>query len=682
MFRSGGGGTPGPAGPPGAAGAPGTPGQTVGNALTAGGGVVHTTNLDVIVSAAEYQINDVEYESAQTTLTIGAADVTNPRIDVIALNTSGAAVVVAGVAAATPFEPVLDPGTQLRLTAFTIGAGATSLTTANTIIFTEGGGESWTETASGAPISVASASSPITGSVSVEATSAVNGNYAQFANGSDFDTTTRNILAFTIKSKAQWANGKSLVVQWYDGTIARGTPVAIRTGAYGFNSSDTSTEQQLVVPMQAFAVAGLPVDTLRFTVTGGGAAIGFWLDDIYMQAGVEQSQSADALRYRGEYSSAVTYQLNDVVLLSSLLYTPLQQTLGNAPTNTTYWKPLTGGTTTSTQTGTSYTLLAADHGTIVRFTNASDIEVTVPTGLRSDFNVRLTPTSTGRVHVIASGTTINAPFYRHRIGPANLTGVLRGTASNTFTLDGAINIPNPLTITGCVFWMDASDGNSVTQASGLISQVNDLSGSAFHLTQGTGTNQPTYRYGDCNGRNAIRFDGVDNFLLSASATLLRNITGYSVFVVYRALSATPAAAMAMTSVSNATNTKFSLGLTATTGLRQMPTVRRVAADSGAGLNGTQTAVLPTILTATVNHSTTTGFIYANGTQIATSTSFGTSGTADNVGGSICVGAGIDGAAGWFGGDIMEVIYYNVVVSTADRNRVEGYLANKWNIDIA
>ena len=351
MGIRGGSGSPGPAGPPGAAGAPGTPGQTLGNFLSDYVGVTHTSNLSVVVSAGSYVIANAPYTSPQTTLTFGTADPTNPRIDVIALNTSGAAVIVEGVAAATPFEPVLDPQTQLRLTAFTIGAGATALTVTSTTIYTEGGGESWTESASGAPMTVNSTSSPITGAVSCEATAAVNGNYFQFANGSDFDTTTRNTLPFTIKSKGTWPNQKSLVFQWYDGTIARGSPVALRTGVYGFNSANTTTAQSLVIPLQAFGVAGLAVDTLRVTVTGGGGSIGFWLDDIYMQAGVAQSQPANAMVYRGAYSADVQYVLNDVVTYNGALYIARQSLIGVVPTGTGWVALVAGSSLTATYVG-------------------------------------------------------------------------------------------------------------------------------------------------------------------------------------------------------------------------------------------------------------------------------------------------------------------------------------------
>src|SRR5690349_8783645 len=73
--------------------------------LTSGGAVAWTSGLSFRVSAAVYVIGAVRYTSAESTVTLSAADATNPRIDVIAVNTSGAVVVIAGTAASPPAKP-------------------------------------------------------------------------------------------------------------------------------------------------------------------------------------------------------------------------------------------------------------------------------------------------------------------------------------------------------------------------------------------------------------------------------------------------------------------------------------------------------------------------------------------------------------------------------------------------
>ena len=99
-----------------------------GNALISGGGVVATGNLNIRVSAVVGQIQGTQYSAAQTDLAVGAADLSNPRLDVVALKTDSTVVVVAGTASANPAKPVLDPTIYLELSSILVPAAASSLT--------------------------------------------------------------------------------------------------------------------------------------------------------------------------------------------------------------------------------------------------------------------------------------------------------------------------------------------------------------------------------------------------------------------------------------------------------------------------------------------------------------------------------------------------------------------------
>lgn len=312
-------------------GPPGTPGQSYGSVLLSGGGyrIMSTTSVDV--SAASYAINGVVYSSAQATLTLSAADGSNNRFDVIVVNTSGVAAVVEGTASATPSVPSIDPLTQLAigLVLIVAASGASSTTTNIYLEDTE-----WTSTTSGGTVVKNSTSNPYAGTKDIEYTAAASGDYANLSNGSAFDTTTRNQVDFRIRSKAAWASAKSLLIQWYNGSTPVGQAVALKTGVYGFNSSTTGSYQLVVIPMGAFGVAGLTVTALRFTVTGGGSTIGFYLDNITMQGGVSAPVAADRMRWRGNYSSAVQYVLNDVIAYGGGVYIALQNLLGTTPGGT------------------------------------------------------------------------------------------------------------------------------------------------------------------------------------------------------------------------------------------------------------------------------------------------------------------------------------------------------------
>jgi hypothetical protein len=95
------------------------------NGLISGGGVFWTGGLNFTVSAATYKIAGVSYASIQTNVSLGTADPTNPRIDIIAVDNTNAVVVIAGTPASTPAAPDVDPATQLQLTFVLVAAGAT-----------------------------------------------------------------------------------------------------------------------------------------------------------------------------------------------------------------------------------------------------------------------------------------------------------------------------------------------------------------------------------------------------------------------------------------------------------------------------------------------------------------------------------------------------------------------------
>jgi len=69
--------------------------------------------------------------------------------------------------------------------------------------------------------------------------------------------------------------------------IVVGNYVSIDDGLYGFDSSVVGSYQQIAIPLSVFAIVpSTTVNSIRFEIRGGGAAIGFYLDDIFLQSGV------------------------------------------------------------------------------------------------------------------------------------------------------------------------------------------------------------------------------------------------------------------------------------------------------------------------------------------------------------------------------------------------------------
>jgi hypothetical protein len=309
-------------------GAPGAPGYSP-NQVLSGCGVAYQSGLTFTVSACSYIIQNVTYGAAAGTATLATADPSLDRIDAIVVNTSGAIAVVTGTPSGTPAPPSIDISSQLQLTFAYIAAGATTPSNVTSVDIYHENAE-WT-CASTANVNCASTTNPHSGTKDIEATNAVAGNNARLTiPAGSIDVSDSNNLVFWIRSKATWANGVGLTIQWYNGSTAQCTPVTLINGNFGFASNITSAYQQVVIPTSVFSCAGVPVTQLRFTRSGTGS-IGFYLDDIILQGGVAAASGSAAMIWRGTWSFSATYAVNDTVKYQNLTYTATQTNTNSAP---------------------------------------------------------------------------------------------------------------------------------------------------------------------------------------------------------------------------------------------------------------------------------------------------------------------------------------------------------------
>jgi hypothetical protein len=312
-------------------GAPGVPGYDQ-NTLNSGGGVSWTGGLNFTVSAATYTINNASYSLPQTDVTIATADPTNPRFDVIAANTSGAVVVLEGTPASSPARPDVDPLTQLMLTFVRIDAGASAPAD---VVLSDVYHENteWSTSRSGTTITLASTSNPHAGTVDVEGTNTTANNYVQFQAPSPLDPASRNTLVFFIRSKASWPATRGLYLTLRSGGTLKGSGVTLTSGQFGFSSSTTGVYQQIVVPMPLFAANGLSVNQLRIAVIGTGATIGWYLDDVTLQGGVNPPGAPFSMSWKGPWNSSLSYAVNDVVTYVGTQWVALAPNTNSAPSD-------------------------------------------------------------------------------------------------------------------------------------------------------------------------------------------------------------------------------------------------------------------------------------------------------------------------------------------------------------
>ncbi len=218
-------------------------------------------------------------------------------------------------------------------------------------------------------------------------------------------------------------------------------------------------------------------------------------------------------------------------------------------------------------------------------------------------------------------------------------------------------------------WLDASDFSTITLNGSTVSQWRDKSGNARHASQETVANQPTYTASAYAGKPALTFDG-SNDLMSLSSPYISS-SGISSIAVLRLSNVTGGAAPyeginILGSWVGDFIQDFSLGV------RQSSV--SVYAESG----GNTEARAGTV---SVNENI---IVYGHASSLNTAASLNgeglsLAGTARND--LRVFGIGKDPVNGnyFYSGVAAEIVLTNGVLSTTDRQRLEGYLAWKWGL---
>jgi hypothetical protein len=230
-------------------------------------------------------------------------------------------------------------------------------------------------------------------------------------------------------------------------------------------------------------------------------------------------------------------------------------------------------------------------------------------------------------------------------------------------------------------WLDAADASTITESGGAVSQWNDKSGNNFNASQGTSAERPTYVTNAVGNKNALLFDGVDDFVVVAHNNLLNmQLDPSAVFCVYK---------------QDVSGTGFRLfqkddgaGTFADSLFGSPQNFTSVAGAFGDSYSPAYTPGDVAIQSFTWDGSLITNWL--DGTLATPGTVF--NGTI--VGGSIdptnTPAANTDDlyiakrnnpgfSEGNFQGYICEIIFSNLNLSTIERQKVEGYLAHKWGL---
>jgi hypothetical protein len=229
-----------------------------------------------------YYIEGVRYEAGTDQVTLDAADVTNPRLDVIALDATGA-IKITGTPAVDPVKPTIDNLTQLEITTILIAAGATTPTEiTNEDVYDEN--TEWTGSSTNGTVDFDSTASPFSGSKSIECDAFTNGQRIEFVDGVTHEFSDFSVLRFYVNLRATFATTTGFIISFYNGASLVSSEVTVTNGLYNFTRTIVGSYQLITVPISAFTFLDSEFDKLRITFKGSNGT-GFFMDDIVLQAG-------------------------------------------------------------------------------------------------------------------------------------------------------------------------------------------------------------------------------------------------------------------------------------------------------------------------------------------------------------------------------------------------------------
>jgi hypothetical protein len=232
----------------------------------------------------------------------------------------------------------------------------------------------------------------------------------------------------------------------------------------------------------------------------------------------------------------------------------------------------------------------------------------------------------------------------------------------------------PLTVPGCVAWMDAADTSTITSSSGNVSSVRNKANIQIPFIQATGANQPNTDTRAINGKNVLDFNGTSDFLTASSLSSIFTgsdipLTVFFVCECDNIASGTQNTMWSLSSSLNATPVMYHYYQTSNNAIFRRDDSSAFEARTAAAISGVNVNCIV--------FNGTTVFSYTNGTTLV-------SNGVMNVG-ALTLSQFAIGALSrttttlFFDGGVGELIVYNRALSDSDRILVQQYLGNKWGV---
>ena len=256
----------------------------------------------------------------------------------------------------------------------------------------------------------------------------------------------------------------------------------------------------------------------------------------------------------------------------------------------------------------------------------------------------------------------------------------------TYNFQGSFNKQiwdfDPRTIPACVLWLDASDASSIRLSGSNVTLWIDKStapnkvGGPSGIAVNGGSTNPTIATAALNGRNTIAFGGSAILSTSSNISTLPTGSASGTFFVVGKETASSGNQMLFqygqgpSGVTNRNRQFFFSGANPTVDI--LTNGRNVASSQYTVNNYTMVSSVQT----TTNTSYINGAIFVTTTPVAMSPNIGTN-APFFIGGGLPIDSSTPGIA--LTGNIAEILIYSSVLSTTERQQVEGYLAWKWGL---
>lgn len=295
------------------------------NNLFSGGHVAWNRLLKFDINPATFYIGCKQYNSNTDSVTLSTADVTNPRIDVIALDTTGHAVVITGVPNANPATPQINPASQVYLTSILVPANAiVPANISNEVIYDEN--IEWNVSSSGFPsVNANDVQHPYNLIKDIITPPFANGNLLVFNRSGTININNYQTLILHIRLKGiiPSPNTASIQAFWYTASGDRQVSIPVKIDSkYGFSKLVLNTYQTIIIPIKDFApFSNTSIDGLKFVFSGTNSDSTFF-DLIALQTGVINSTPSG---YVPAVNNGLVMNTNQVIGLDSAGENPLSR---------------------------------------------------------------------------------------------------------------------------------------------------------------------------------------------------------------------------------------------------------------------------------------------------------------------------------------------------------------------